>query len=233
MAELLNVNTTLPYASRKDTIKIFRLIHKREEPKTIDRKSLKINGIGTPTYVILMLKDLGVIDDKGNLLKEAEELRTTAETFKTRLMEMLKNTYKYLFDAVSAPLLSENQEKVKNFFVHHYTDVRKSMLNKYINCFYTLRDIVNSEGNFASLEIKESSPKMISSQHSKEKLTGKKVTKEKIIKENPDIFYGNVKDISLLLNLNINLDIGTSKEAIEELFKNISLAHQTVFRANK
>jgi hypothetical protein len=103
------------------------------------------------------------------------------------------------------------------------------MLKKITNCFLALRDIINSRGDFESLISKETKPR------TKEFAVTKKGKTKRVpgsLGEKHFRKFG-AKGIQLTLNLNINLDVGTSKEAIEKLFKNISVAQETVFGENK
>lgn len=218
----------LPYAGRKDTIKIFELIHNRNEPTVIDHSKLKTHNIGSPNHVIAMLKILGLVDDKGVLTSDATDLKGTFEKFKECLESKVKEIYKDLFDTVKDCLNTVYESEVRNYFKNHYTKVKKRMLQIYTNCFFTLRDIINSSGDFKSIKQKESK---ITKQGVSKPL--QKTTKEKSKNSRvKGLGEENSKDIKLTLNLNINLDIGTTKEAIEELFKNILLAHENVFKEN-
>jgi hypothetical protein len=103
------------------------------------------------------------------------------------------------------------------------------MLTMITNCFLALRDIINSRGDFELLTSKETKSGAKESDAAKQE-------KRKRILDNIDektFEKFDTKNLKLTLNLNINLDVGTSREAIEELFKNISLAHGTVFGENK
>ncbi|HAB50832.1 MAG TPA: hypothetical protein DCE80_01405 [Ignavibacteriales bacterium] len=219
-----------PYAGRKDIIKIFELIHSRNEPTPINVSKLKTHSIGSPNYVIAMLKMLGFVDDKGALTPNANDLKGAPEKFKTCLEGKVKEVYKDLFDTVKDCLNPECESEVRNYFKNHYTDVKKKMLDMYTNSFITLRDIISSSGDFKSLESKVS--KSLKGNQAKPR---QKPAKHKEFPDlnNNDLSNSHTKNIKLILNLNINLDIGTSKEAIEGLFKNISLAHKAVFGDEK
>ncbi len=217
-----------PYAGRKDIIKIFELIHSRNEPTPINISKLKTLSIGSPNYVILMLKMFGFVDDEGALTPNANELKGAPEKFKTCLEEKVKEVYKDLFDTVKDCLNPECESEVRNYFKNHYKDVKKKMLDMYTNSFITLRDIISSGGDFKSLESKVS--KSLKGNLAKPKLAKHKESPDL---NNNDLSNLNSKNIKLILNLNINLDIGTPKEAIEGLFKNISLAHKAGFGDEK
>ena len=228
MEKTLEKQTKIPYASRKDIIKIFELIRNRNEPTSINTSKLKTHNIGSPTQVILMLKTFGFVDDKETLTANANNLKGTSEKFKPCLEEKVKEVYKDLFNTVKNCLNPEYESEIRNYFKNHYTDIKKRMLDIYTNSFFTLRDIISSGGDFKSLESKVS-----------KSLKGN-IAKPKPVKHkksyhlnNNDLSNSHTKNIELILNLNINLDIGTSKEAIEGLFKNISLAHKTVFGDDK
>lgn len=216
----------LPYASRKDIIKIFKLIHERKEPKLINEQKLKTLDIGSPIYVISMLKTFGFLNDEDNTLNSsADDLRGTPEKFSKCLENKVKEVYNDLFDTVRDALSTTEEQAVKNYFRDHIKDVKVDMLEKIANCFLTLRSIINNGGNFESLELtKTKTPKVPSVK-----------PKQDIVKNTNSIQTNNTdaKNIKLILNLNINLDIGTSTETIEGLFKNISLAHKAVFGDEK
>lgn len=218
--------TKLPYAGRGDTVKILKLIHTRQEPTPINVQKLKTHGIGSPNYVIAMLKTIGFLNEDNSLNESANDLRGTPEIFKKCLEEKVRAIYKDLFDTVKDALNPEKENEVKNYFKNHFTDIKNSMLTMMTNCFLALRDIINNNGNFESLEsIQKKSTYTI-----KEKVN--KPIKS-IQSKTDDLHKSHAKDIKLILNLNISLDIGTSKDAIEELFKNISLAHKSVFGEGK
>lgn len=224
MAKASEEKPKLPYAGRGDTIKIFKLIHERKEPAQFNNQKLKTHGIGSPAHVIAMLKTLGFINDDGTLNSSSNDLRGTSEKFKECLEGKVRDVYKDLFNTVKDSLNPESEVEVRNYFRNHVTDVRGRMLQIITTCFLTLRDIINSGGNFESLKSKEISTKP------KEKAN--KITKS-IQARTADSHKSQSKDIKIILNVNINLDIGTSKEAIEELFKNISNAKMSVFGENK
>lgn len=217
-----------PYAGRKDIIKIFELIHSRNEPTPINVSKLKTHSIGSPNYVIVMLKMFGFVDDKGALTPNANDLKGAPEKFKTCLEEKVKEVYKDLFDTVKDCLNPECESEVRNYFKNHYTDVKKKMLDMYTNSFITMRDVISSGCDFKSLVSKVS--KSLKGNLAKPKLAKHKESPDL---NNNDLPNSHSKNIKLILNLNINLDIGTSKDAIEGLFKNISLAHKAVFGDEK
>ena len=132
----------LPYASRKDIIKIFKLIHERKEPKPINEQKLKTLGIGSPIHVIPMLKTFGFLNDEDNTLNSsADDLRGTPEKISKCLENKLKEVYKDLFDTVRDALNLTEEQAVRNYFRDHITDVKADMLKKITNCFLTLRSI--------------------------------------------------------------------------------------------
>lgn len=217
-----------PYAGRKDIIKIFELIHSRNEPTPINVSKLKTHSIGSPNYVIVMLKMFGFVDDKGELTPNANDLKGAPEKFKTCLEEKVKEVYKDLFDTVKDCLNPECESEVRNYFKNHYTDVKKKMLDMYTNSFITIRDVISSGCDFKSLVSKVS--KSLKGNLVKPKLAKHNESPDL---NNNDLSNSHSKNIKLILNLNINLDIGTPKDAIEGLFKNISLAHKAVFGDDK
>lgn len=226
MEKAIEKQPKIPYASRKDIIKIFELIHNRNEPTPMNPSKLKTHNIGSPTQVILMLKTFGFVDDKGTLTSNANDLKGTSEKFKACLEGKIKEVYKDLFDTVKDCLNSEYESEVKSYFKNHYTDVKKRMLEIYTSCFLTLRNIINSNCDFKSLRQKE--PTYIKSKNTTK--STQIITSGKSINKNTgNSLKNNSEDIKLTLNLNVNLDIGTPKEAIEELLKNIAFAHNTVF----
>lgn len=229
MAKTSTEKPKLPYAGRGDTIKIFKLIHERKEPAQFNNQKLKTHGIGSPVHVIAMLKTLGFINDDGILNSSSNDLRGTPGKFKECLEGKVRDVYKDLFNTVKDSLNPESEVEVRNYFRNHVTDVRGRMLQIITTCFLTLRDIINSGGNFESLKSKQIKPKEISA---KPKEKANKIPKS-IQARTTDSYKSQSKDIKIILNVNINLDIGTSKEAIEELFKNISSAKETVFGENK
>ena len=226
MEKTLEKQPKIPYSSRKDIIKIFELIHNRNEPTPINASKLKTHNIGSPTQVILMLKTFGFVDDKETLTANANNLKGTSEKFKPCLEEKVKEVYKDLFYTVKDSLNPECESEVRNYFKNHYTNIKKRMLDTYTNSFFTLRDIISSSGDFKSLESKV--PKSL-----KGNLAKPVKHKKSPHLNNNDLSNSHTKNIKLILNLNINLDIGTPKDAIEELFKNISLAHKAVFGDDK
>ena len=228
MEKTLEKQPKIPYASRKDIIKIFELIHKRNEPTPINASKLKTHNIGSPTNVILMLKTFGFVGDKGILTSNANDLKGTSEKFKACLEGKVKEVYKDLFDTVKDCLNPEYESEIRNYFKNHYTAIKKRMLDIYTNSFFTLRDIISSGGDFKSLESKVS--KSLKGNLAKLKLVKHKESPDL---NNHDFSNSHGKNIKLILNLNINLDIGTPKDAIEGLFKNISLAHKAVFGDEK
>lgn len=215
----------LPYAGHGDTIKIFRLIHERKEPSQFNNQKLKTHGIGSPVHVIAMLKTLGFLNDDGTLNSASNALRGTSDKFKECLEGNVKDVYKDLFDTVKDCLNPESEVEVRNYFRNHITDVKGRMLQIITTCFITLRDIINSGGDFESLEPKQKKPTKEISIKPKEKVNKTK----HILPKADDLPKSHPKDIKLILNININLDIGTSKGAIEELFKNIFSAKEAVF----
>jgi hypothetical protein len=219
----------VPYATRKDTIKIFELIFKRKEPTTINEEKLRTLQMGSPKYVIILLKTLGFLDEGNKLNSSAENLRGTPEDFKKSLEKKVREIYNDLFNTVKDALNKEEETKVKDYFKTHFRDIKSSMLEKMTNCFLAMRDIVNSSGDFESLTSKEVKPRVREPAESKGKKskTGLDHLGERHLRK------PGAKNIQLTLNVNINLDVGTSKEAIEELFKNISIARETVFGENK
>jgi len=219
----------LPYAGRGDTIKIFRLIHERKEPTPLNEQKLKTLNIGSPSHVIAMLKTLEFLDKSNTLNLSANDLRGTLDKFKACLEGKTTVVYKDLFNTVKDALNPENDTAVRNYFRNHFTDVKKSMLTMITNCFLALRDVINSGGNFESLESPQKKHAVGTSDKTKEKIRGKTGTEKSLI----SLHKPHSGDIKLILNLNINLDIGASKEAIEELFKNISSAKRSVFGENK
>jgi len=224
MARTQDEKLKFPYASRKDTIKIFKLINERKEPTPINEEKLRVHQIGNPVYVIALLKTLGFLDENGKLESCAEDLRGTGKEFTKCLEERIKETYKDLFDTVKEAIKPEEVTKVEEYFRTHIKNVKASMLSKITNCFLTLRDIINTGGDLGSLESKESRPL-------KEFKKGKRIIKPDKIVEGEDLpsnTFGN-KYVRLILNLNINIDIGTSKEALEELFRNILTARKGIF----
>lgn len=225
MENTLEKQPKIPYASRKDIIKIFELIHNRNEPTPINASKLKTLNIGSPTQVILMLKTFGFVDNEGTLTSKANDLKGTSGKFKTCLEEKVKEVYKDLFNTVKDGLNPECESEVRNYFKNHYTDVKKRMLEIYTACFLTLRNIINSNGDFKSLKHKE--PTYMKKDTSK---STQNIANEKSINKNTgNSRKNNSEDIKLTLNLNVNLAIGTPKEAIEELLKNIVFARNTVF----
>jgi len=230
MEKTLEKQPKIPYASRKDIIKIFELIHNRNEPTPINASKLKTHNIGSPTYVILMLKTFGFVDDKGTLTPDANDLKGTSEKFNACLEGKVKEVYKNLFDTVKDCLNPACESEVRNYFKNHYTNIKKRMLDTYTNSFFTLRDIISSGGDFKFLESKVS--KSLKGNRTKPKQKPAKHKESSDLNSN-DLSNSHIKNIKLILNLNINLDIGTSKDAIEGLFKNISLAHKAVFGDEK
>lgn len=230
MEKTLEKQSKIPYASRKDIIKIFELIHNRNEPTPINASKLKTHNIGSPTPVILMLKTFGFVDDKGTLTPDANDLKGTSEKFKACLEGKVKEVYKDLFDTVKDCLNPERESEIRNYFKNHYTNIKKRMLDIYTNSFFTLRDIISSGGDFKFLESKVS--KSLKGNLTKPKQKPAKHKESPDLNSN-DLSNSHIKNIKLILNLNINLDIATSKDAIEGLFKNISLAHKAVFGDEK
>lgn len=225
MAKASEEKPKLPYAGRGDTIKIFKLIHERKEPTPLNELKLKTLDIGSPIYVIAMLKTLGFLDDNNTLNSSATDLRGTSDKFKACLEEKTTAVYKDLFNTIKDALNPENDTSVRNYFRNHFTDVKNSMLTMITNCFLALRDVINSGGDINSLESQQKKPAKETSENIKEK-DRKKIKSQSTVGDPHEPHSG---DIKLILNLNINLDIGTSKEAIEELFKNISSAKESVF----
>mgnify|MGYP001558238824 CR=1 FL=1 len=230
MAKTLTEKPKLPYAGRGDTTKIFKLIHERKEPKPINAQKLKTLGIGSPNFVTAMLNTLGFLNDDNTLSPAANDLRGTPDKFKKCLEDKINITYEDLFNTVKDALDSEREQEVRNYFLNHITDVGQRMLDMITNCFLALRDVINSGGDLNSLESQQKKPIKGTSEKIKENVH-KKI--QSIPPTNIDPHKTHSKDIKLILNLNINLDIGTSKEAIEELFKNISIAKESVFGENK
>lgn len=229
MTKALVEKPKLPYAGRGDTIKILKLIHERKEPTPINEQKLKTLGIGSPNYVIAMLKTLGFIDEDNSLNSTANDLRGTPDKFKKCLEDKISVVYADLFNTVKDSLSPDNENEARNYFKNHFTDVKKSMLTMITNCFLALRDVINNSGNFESLELPQKKHAVGTSDRTKEKVRGKTEPAKSLIES----YKPHSGDIKLILNLNINLDIGTSKETIEELFKNISSAKRSVFGENK
>lgn len=219
----------LPYAGRADIINIFKLIHERKEPKPINKQKLKTVGINSPNYVIAMLKNLEFLNDDNALSDTANDLRGTPDKFKKCLEERVSVLYKDLFNTIKDALILEKENGVRNYFRNHFTGVKDSMLRMLTNCFLALRDIINSGGNFEALEKQRKSAQAISG-----KTKGKvNKTMQSTQLTNVESHKSHANDIKFTLNLNINLDIGTSKEAIEELFKNILFAQHSTFGKSK
>ncbi|MDP3296233.1 MAG: DUF5343 domain-containing protein [Thermodesulfovibrionia bacterium] len=227
MARASEEKPKLPYAGRGDTIKIFKLIHERREPKPINNQKLKTLGIGSPTYVIAMLNTLGFLNDDNTLSNTANDLRGTPDKFKQCLKDKISVVYEDLFNTVKDALNSENDNEVRNYFKNHFTDVKQSMLRMITNCFLALRDVVNSDGDLISLESQQKKP----IKETPENINKKEKAQSRATVIDPHKPHSG--DIKLILNLNINLDIGVSREAIEELFKNIYSAKKSVFGENK
>ena len=219
----------VPYATRKDTIKIFELIFKRKEPTPISEEKLKTLEMGSPGYVIALLRMFGFLDDSNKLNSSAEDLRGTPEDFGKCLEKKVRQIYNDLFNTVKDALNKEEETKAKEYFRTHYKGVKADMLKKITNCFLALRDIIHSRGDFGLLTTKEAKPRAKESPETKQKKT--KIGLDHVGERH--LRRSGTKSIQLTLNLNINLDVGTSKEAIEELFKNISLAHESVFGEKK
>ena len=89
---------------------------------------------------------------------------------------------------------------------------------------------INNRGNFESLELTKTKTPKASLVKPKQKIAKNTNSNQT---NNTEYQNSTAKNIKLILNLNINLDIGTSKDAIEGLFKNISLAHKAVFGDEK
>lgn len=218
----------LPYAGRADIINIFKLIHERKEPTPISEQKLKTLNIGSPKHIIAMLKTFEFLKDN-TLNSSTNDLRGTPEKFKNCLEEKVKVVYGDLFNTVKDALNTEKESEARNYFRNHFTNVKSSMLAMITNCFLALRDIININGNFELLESKQKKLTKEVSMKPKEK-----VNKTKPILPKDDVLREpHHRDIKLILNLNINLDPSASKEAIEELFRNVSLAHSSVFSENK
>lgn len=234
MAKTLTEKPKLPYAGRGDIIKIFKLIHERKEPTPINEQKLKTLGIGSPRYVIAMLKTLGFLSEDNTLNLSANDLRGTPDKFKKCLEDKVIAVYEDLFNTVKDSLNPDRDSEVRNYFKNHFTDIKNSMLRMITNCFLALRDIINSEGKFESLDSQQKIPKKIHIKETINKIKEKSHEKiQSILPTGIDLHKSHSKDIKLILNLNINLDIGTSKEAIEELFKNIYSAKESVLGENK
>jgi len=229
MAKPSEEKLKVPYATRKDTIKIFELILKRKEPTPINEEKLRTLQMGSPAYVITLLKVLGFLDESSKLNSSAEELRGTPEDFKKCLEKKVREIYNDLFNTVRDALNKQEETKVRDYFRTHFKGIKSSMLTMITNCFLALRDIINSQGDFELLTSKETKS------GAKESDAAKQEKRKRILDNIDEKTFGkfDTKNLKLTLNLNINLDVGTSREAIEELFKNISLAHGTVFGENK
>lgn len=230
MAKDSTEKAKLPYSGRGDTIKIFKLIHERKEPNQFNNQKLKTHGIGSPVHVSAMLKTLGFLNEDDTLNSSSNDLKGTPEKFKECLEGKVRSAYKDLFDTVKDCLNPESEVEVRNYFRNHVTDVKGRMLQILTTCFLTLRDIINSDGKIDSLESKQK--KVIKQISVKSKEKSNKIT-ETVELKTDDSHKSHSRDIKLILNLNINLDHSASKEAIEELLRNISLAHSSVFSGNK
>ena len=61
---------TLPYASRRDASTILKLIRDRREPKPLnDESKLSTLEIGSPRYVLNLLRTLEIIDENGAIIE--------------------------------------------------------------------------------------------------------------------------------------------------------------------
>jgi hypothetical protein len=172
---------------------------------------------------------LSFLDESNKLNSSAEELRGTPEDFKKCLENKVREIYNDLFNTVKDALNEEEDTTVRDYFRTHFKGIKVSMLTMITNCFLALRDIINSRGNFELLRSKKAKPGDEESAEAKKKTAG--LPSDRLGGRNSGA--SGTKTIQLTLNLNINLDIATSKEAIEELFKNISIAHESVFGENK
>lgn len=111
----------VPYASSGQADQILD-IFKRIVPKKIDSKFVIENKIATPPNafkVIDFVKWFGIIDAEGNVIDEvSSKLRLVGEEREKYIAELVKKSYKDLFDTVN--LEQARKEDVVNYFVSHY-----------------------------------------------------------------------------------------------------------------